>query len=410
MLDALVIGAGPYGLSVAAHLRGAELGYGCVGEPMAFWRRMPRGMRLRSTPEDSNIADPEGRLTIAAFLRERGENPADYPVPQPDDRDWRSIPMTWFLEYGEWFWARSGLEVRPELVERLAHTGDGFVARLRSGETIEARAVVIATGIGHFAVIPPELRHLPADRCRHTSQVWEIESLAGQRVLVVGGGQSALEWAALIGEAGAQVWLFERGLPRPFGTLFYDGILDDLHRTEADITWFQRLTVDEQVALLRRPMTSANDHWLLPRLQAAGVQAVPLDHWARRSPAARRIRRAESTASGALLLEFGDRTELTVDQIVCGTGFQIDLDRLTFLAPEVRSGIRRLDGPPAIAGHPWLDDSFQSSVPGLYFAGNPAKGRFGICFNFVAGAGAGARTIARALAQQVGSGAASQAP
>ena len=47
--DVAVIGAGPYGLSVAAHLREQSLKVIVFGRPMSFWdRNMPVGMLLRS--------------------------------------------------------------------------------------------------------------------------------------------------------------------------------------------------------------------------------------------------------------------------------------------------------------------------------------------------------------------------
>src|SRR5207248_11535645 len=55
----VVIGAGPYGLSVAAHLRAAGIPTLTLGTPMAFWRSMPAGMFLRSAPSASSLSRSE---------------------------------------------------------------------------------------------------------------------------------------------------------------------------------------------------------------------------------------------------------------------------------------------------------------------------------------------------------------
>ena len=68
--DVVIIGAGPYGLSAAAHLQGAGLEPYVVGQPMAFWKRnMPGGMLLRSKVEASNIHVPQESLSIFGYQR-----------------------------------------------------------------------------------------------------------------------------------------------------------------------------------------------------------------------------------------------------------------------------------------------------------------------------------------------------
>ena len=71
--DVAVIGAGPYGLSAAAHLRTVKgLEVRLFGEPMSFWdRHMPAGMLLRSPWEASHISDPDGAFTLDAYRSPR---------------------------------------------------------------------------------------------------------------------------------------------------------------------------------------------------------------------------------------------------------------------------------------------------------------------------------------------------
>src|SRR6201996_1910411 len=87
-----VIGAGPYGLSVAAHLRAAGIATHVFGEPMGFWHHnMPKGMLMRSPWRATHLSDPEGALSLDVFARERGIDSAV------------QLSLEGFVAYGEWF-------------------------------------------------------------------------------------------------------------------------------------------------------------------------------------------------------------------------------------------------------------------------------------------------------------------
>src|SRR6266851_2590932 len=87
-----IIGAGPYGLATAAHLRAANVETRIFGEPMEFWQRqMPKGMFLRSSPSCSQIGDPHGNLTLERYHTESGD-PCSKPLRLED-----------FVQYGHWF-------------------------------------------------------------------------------------------------------------------------------------------------------------------------------------------------------------------------------------------------------------------------------------------------------------------
>ena len=75
-----------------------------------------------------------------------------------------------------------------------------FVASLEDGSQIGAERVVAAPGNGYFAYVPEWAAELPAVWGSHTSNFVRFDEVAGQRVLIVGGRQSAYEWAALLGE------------------------------------------------------------------------------------------------------------------------------------------------------------------------------------------------------------------
>src|SRR6266550_5629358 len=79
-----IVGAGPYGLSIAAHLRGHGIPFRIFGSPMVSWlNRMPKGMCLKSEGFASSLSDPEGLYTLKRFCAEQGLEYADqsYPIP-----------------------------------------------------------------------------------------------------------------------------------------------------------------------------------------------------------------------------------------------------------------------------------------------------------------------------------------
>jgi cation diffusion facilitator CzcD-associated flavoprotein CzcO len=198
MEDVAIIGAGPYGLSLAAHLRAAGVETKVFGEVMGAWRRMPHGMRLRSFREASSIADPTGRLTLAGFEAAQRRSIAN------------PIALTDFIAYGEWFQREAVPEVDARKVSLLESRKDGFRLELEDGQSVDAARVVVAAGIAHFAWIPPAFAGFDSARVSHTSSHSDFGVFRDRRVLVVGSGQSGLESAALLHETGAKVALIVR--------------------------------------------------------------------------------------------------------------------------------------------------------------------------------------------------------
>jgi len=194
-----IIGAGPYGLAAAAHLRARNVETRIFGEPMEFWtKHMPRGMFLRSGPGASSLGDPDGRLRLDRY-RSLHHLPNAKPVPIDD-----------FIRYGLWFQERAVPDVDRRRVTQLANAAQGFRVRLDDGEEFQARRVVMATGIGPFAQRPVQFADLPAPLVSHSLDHADLSRFARQRVLVVGAGQSGLESAALLHEAGAAVEVLAR--------------------------------------------------------------------------------------------------------------------------------------------------------------------------------------------------------
>jgi len=366
----LVIGAGPYGLSVAARAREHGIDTVVLGRPMESWReQMPEGMFLRSGV-DWHL-DAAGLHTLEAYLDERRIAPAEVDP----------IPVNVFLEYAEWFRARKKLEIHGGLVTHLTQHDGRFEAVLEGGERIAARWVVAAPGIGYFASRPPWANRLDPTRAMHTSRRVRFRDLAGARVLVVGGRQSAYEWAALIAEAGAErIDIVHRHPVPAFDRIswkFAEACVEETLRTRG---WWRQLPRDEREAMERQFWETGRltlEWWLTPRLERAA-----LHRW----PGTEVVEATTGRRDGAVAVRLSNGERLTMDHVVLATGYQADLSRVPYLR-ELLGRIDRLDG------FPVLNDRFGSSVDGLYIPGFLATRDFGPVFGFVKGSPAAATII-----------------
>jgi len=370
----LVIGAGPYALSAAGFAREHGLDAVVVGRPMGFWRdNMPSGMFLRSGP-DWHL-DASGIHTLEAYLEERAILPEDVDP----------LPVTLFLDYAEWFAQAKGIKPLDDLVTDLTKPNGRFVAVLESGERIAAEAVVAAPGIRHFTNVPAWAGSVPVGRAVHTCDLVRFEDLAGARVLVVGGRQSAYEWAALLAEHGAErIDLVHRhDLPRfeRVSWRFLDPHVDTTLRVRG---WWRALSQAEQDAISRRFWEVGRltlEHWLIPRLTSRTIHPWPQTE----------VVEARPVAGGReLQVRLSNAEELLVDQVIFATGYQADLARVPYLA-----GV--LDRVDITDGFPKLDEAFGASLSGLYLPGFAATRDFGPFFGFVKGSPAAATLIVRDL-------------
>ncbi|HEX9354485.1 MAG TPA: FAD-dependent oxidoreductase [Streptosporangiaceae bacterium] len=404
--DVAIVGAGPYGLSVAAHLRRSGLSVRQFGLPMHLWRaNMPQGMFLKSQGFASNLSDPAGKLTLAGFCRVTGRPYADYGLP---------VPLDTFIAYGQWFQTAAGLDVEEVLVTGVSPAGNGYELTLGDGETLRARQVVVAVGVEHFAYVPGELAGLPATACTHSSAHTDLAAFAGQRVIVVGAGQSALESAALLHEHGAQAQIVMReqnvvwnGAPLPPDR----ALLRRLREPEAGLgsgwgTWFystqpglfRHLPEGSRVYRARTKLGPAGASWLRGRVE--GEFPVLTGHaldWAASGPDGVRLGLVQSTGSGTGVSGTGvsgtgARTEVAADHVIAATGYRPDLARLTFLDEGLRTRLR------TVASTPVVNRDYQTRAPGLYVVGPGVAPTFGPVMRFVYGADHAARTVGRRLA------------
>lgn len=387
----VIIGAGPYGLSIAAHLRAHGIGFRLFGKPMSNWQqKMPRGMLLKSEGFASNLADPDGRFTLATFCAEQGIAYADEgcPVPRED-----------FIAYGRAFQQRFVPDMEEREVVDVRRSGDAFTVRLDDGELIAAGRLVIGIGVSDFAYLPPSLRGLPDEFVSHASRHADMAGFKGRAVAVIGGGSSAIDIAALLHEAGAEVQLIARREELPF------------HSPPEE----QRSLIDR----LRAPMTGIGPGWrstfytrvpmlfhALPpdlRLRIVSSWLGPAGGWYMRERIAGHVACLTGYApqsidfSGGhvqlnLLSSAGSQRSVAADHVIAATGYRVDVRAIGFLDEALRRDMASENG------LPMLSRDFESSIPGLYLVGPAAAYSFGPMFRFVFGARYTARRLARHFA------------
>src|SRR5208283_133326 len=391
MLNTAIIGAGPYGLSIAAHFRREGIPFRVFGRPMDSWRaHMPKGMMLKSDGFASDIYDPESAFTLRQFCAERGIEYADTGVP---------VKLDTFTEYGLAFRDRMVPELEDKLVVSVDRLEEGFRLQLEDGESFEARTVVLAVGITHFEYVPENLAHLPEQFLSHSARYREVEPFRGHSVVVIGGGASALDWAGLLKEAGADVQLVSRRRELKFHS----------QPTGKPRSGWQQIRHPQSglgPGMRSRFFADAPAifHYLPERLRVEAVRKTlgPSGGWFIRDKVVGKIplhlgctpKRAE-VKDGRVRLKIqaddGSEREIVTEHVIAGTGYKVDMERLQFLSPQIRSGVKVLHRSPV------LSSNFESSIPGLYFAGVAAANSFGPVMRFAFGAGFAARTVTRAV-------------
>ena len=379
----VVIGAGPYGLSVAAHLKARGIPTQVFGKPMEFWDKMPPRMYLKSSWSGLSLFEPSGEYSLSRYSESVG-------VVQQ-----QPVPLRHFLNYGHWFQKQVVPDVDETYVEHLAQNGSGFSLELADGRMVKARKVVLAVGVAAFAHIPEFARDLPPTLASHSQDHSDFSSFKGKNTVVVGNGQSALESAALLHEAGASVELLSRGPVRWIGRKLYalPGPLKRIFYPPSDVgppgvNWlvaspllYSHFPTQMRVSLDDRAVRPSGAPWLRGRVE--GHVALTENT----SVVSAKVQGEQ------VQLTLSDGTKRTVDHIVLGTGYQADVDALTFIDVTLRQRIRTRHG------YPLLNEWFESSVPELHFTGGSAWYNFGPLCRFVVGAKVPAQQIAKHAAQ-----------
>ncbi len=382
--DVAILGAGPYGLSAAAHLVQLKgLDVRLFGEPMSFWEQhMPKQMLLRSPWAGSHIADPGNRYSLDAYRTLNGNHDLADPVPLKN-----------FIRYGHWFHQQAGLASDRREVLRIELAPEGYRLRLEDGRTLSSRRVVVAAGIQPFAHRPAMFAGLPASLVTHTADHRDFGEFRGKEVIVIGGGQSALESAAILHESGASVevlvrssslhwlgrhqWLNSKGIAGLFygrGGIGQPGVSLVIQRPDL----FRRLPRAIQEMWRARALRPAVAAWLKTRTQNVTIYTGRCVHQAQ-------------VAGERLRVRWDDGTDRVVDHVLLGTGYRINVALYPFLSPEL---LRRID---VVDGYPRLDAGFETSLAGLHFLGAPAQWSFGPLMRFVAGTEFASRALRRRI-------------
>jgi hypothetical protein len=395
MLEAAIVGAGPYGLSIAAHFRALGVPHRIFGRPMDSWvSHMPKGMLLKSDGFASNLSDRRGDFPLKRFCLENGIDYADMGNP---------VRLETFSAYGRAFQERMVPHLEEKLVDKVDRYEDGFVLTLGNGEEVRAKRVIFAVGITHFQHVPTVLQQLPGELLSHSFQVSEVGGFCGRQVVVIGAGSSAIDLAGLLHEAGADVQLVARAKALQF---------------------HERMQMDKPRSLWRKVRSPRSGlgpgirsrmfadapgvFRYLPknyRLQTVRTFLGPAGGWFAKEKVMGKVplvlgsslERAEISdhhVSLQLRSDDGSTRNIDAEHVIAATGYKVDVGRLTFLNAGLRDKIRVLEGAPI------LSSSFESSVRGLYFVGLAAANGFGPVMRFAWGAGYTARRLSREMTAQ----------
>jgi len=395
MHEVAIVGAGPYGLSIAAHLRSRSVPFRIFGPPMDTWiSHMPKGMCLKSDGFASDLYDPSRLFTLKAFCAERGIPYKDMGLP---------VRLETFAAYGVAFSERMVPELENKIVQRIQREGDGFVLQFENGETCRAKRLILAVGITHFEYLPEALAKLPAEFVSHSARQKDPTTLKGRDVVVIGGGASALDLAGLLHEAGANVQLIARkrelnfhsqptGEQRSFWKRIRhpdSGLGPGLRsRFYANAPWaFRYLPEKLRLDVVKRALGPSGGYFIHNMV----VGKVPL-------LLGYTTHRAEVQGNNLRLYlrdQRGVGKEIITEHVIAATGYKVSIDRLQFLSEEIRAQIQTNEGSPV------LSRRFESTVAGLYFAGLASANSFGPVMRFAFGAGFAAQCISSAVTRSI---------
>lgn len=386
--DVVVVGAGPYGLSAAAHLQARGLRVAIFGKPMGFWREhMPEGMRMRSHWWATNLSDPGKKYDLNHYAEAVGAFERD------------PFWLKTVINYGLWFQKQVVPAVDETYVTEVVDEGGRFVVTLADGRVVRSVAVVMAVGLEYYTYRPAEYAQLPPELVSHSTDHSKLDGFAGKHVIVVGGGQSAFEISALLQEHGSTVdlvirrpvrWVREQNPKLP-------AVLRQLRAPQAGMgVGWSNLLLEKYPYLFQRWPQDYKDHYLLTRNVSAASS------WLKERTVGKvaihddvHIQQVEHAGNKACLVLSNGKT-LQADHVMLATGYQVDVRRLALLHNNV---IERIQ---TYMGYPVLGKYFESSVPGLYFLGFSAQRSFGPLYRFVIGVEPAARGVTEAIAQRVG--------
>jgi thioredoxin reductase len=358
---------------------------------MDSWQKhMPKGMCLKSDGFASSIYDPDSTFTLRNYCAQKGIEYSDQGIP---------VRLDTFSAYGAAFKERMVPELEDKMVTSLECVPGGFRLGLDSGEIFTARKVVLAVGITNFEYVPENLASLPAEFLTHSFRHHDLEAFRGRNVVVVGGGSSASDLAGLLHEIGADVQLVSRRTELKFHgapTGKKASLWQKIKRPQSGIGpgWRLRFFADAPMVFYYLPESL--------RLEAVRRVLGPSGGWFAKEKVIGKVplllgytpERTEVRNGRAVLhlrAQDGSEREVVTEHVIAATGYKVNMDRLKFVSPEIRSSLK------LVGGSPVLSSGFESSVPGLYFAGLTAANSFGPVMRFAFGAGFAARTVTESV-------------
>lgn len=389
-----IVGAGPYGLSIAAHLQAQGITCGIFGPPMEVWRlHMPKGMLLKSDGFASNLSDPGSSFTLKHFCQMRG-------IPYEDTR--LPVAVETFIEYALAFQERFAPQLDSRLVAAIRRDGDHYRIRLEDGAELIAGSVVVAVGISHFAYVPESLAHLPPELMSHSSAHHDCSVLRGRNVTILGAGASAVDIAALMHEGGVDVTLLARAVKIRFHDMpgpAPRSLWEQMRNPSSGLGpgWKSRFYTDAPGVFRHFPEDL--------RLRIVRTHLGPAPGWPMRKRVEGKVPlllgyniEGAEAANGGVRLTLSGRDgsvrEHETEHVVAATGYKPDIRRLKFLDAAIRQELR------TVGNSPELSADFQSSVPGLYFVGIAAANNFGPMMRFAYGSDYTAKRVASHLANR----------
>lgn len=383
--DVAIIGAGPYGLSISAHLTNAGLNCRVFGQPMHTWKTgMPEGMVLKSEGFASNLWHPDNAFPLKEYCAEQA-------IPYKDS-GW-PVPVEVFSSYGTAFQKRFMPALDERWVTRLDRDSDAFVLHLDDGETVTARRVIVATGIRNFHQIPPELDPILGPLCSHSAEHNLLGHFAGKQILVIGGGASGVGIAALASGKGASVTVAARKDRIDFcGPPAERSILEKISAPESGLGTGWRSLACVMAPLVFYSMPQDFRHLIVRK------HLGPAPGWTSREEVERNVpvllgaklaRSAQHNGVAQITFSMNNGTERTIeaDHVIAATGYRIDMNRLRFLSPRILEKLQLSDRTPV------LSSQFETSVPGLFVVGTAAAYSFGPLLRFAYGAGFTSRRL-----------------
>src|ERR1700733_1734145 len=401
MVDTVIIGAGPYGLSIAAHLAKSTLTFRIFGSPMQSWRsHMPKGMLLKSEGFASSLDDPDASFTLRHYCEEMNLPYDDIGTP---------VPLEVFSAYGLEFQKRLVPTLEQTDITSVSRTSEGFELETADGQTVHAHTVIVATGITHFSYLPPFLVDLPGSHVSHSSQHHDLSTFRGKAVVVLGAGASAVDIAAILHQEGSQVQLVARRQAIAFHTKTKEPrpLLQRLRvpRSGLGIGWRSRLCTDAPLLFHLMPQEF--------RFRTVRNLLGPAPGWFVRDKVVGKFPlhlgceiQSASIEGGKAHLKMvekdGSNSELIVDHVICATGYQVSIARMRFLDEALRRLLHQVEDPPVLSSH------FETSVPGLYMVGLVSANSFGPLTRFAYGAKFTAKRISKHVVAKIRASASSR--